>query len=244
MKSQDIDLSVIIPCYNEENILVRNIEKIKGVLERTQLTYEIILVDDLSKDRTLELASMITKESDNIRLIRHASNMGRGKAVEDGLIAARGRIVGFLDIDLQVPAHYILPLVIEIENGADIATAQRIYDMKLHMLYRFILSKGYHLVFDILLKTGIKDSETGFKFFNRGKILLLLNEIKDKHWFWDTEIMVRAFLKGYVIREVPCLRIREESQKTTVKIFRDALRHIVNLLRFKKEVDSIRKKRK
>lgn len=240
----NVDLSLIIPCYNEKDILVENVKKIREVLDRTLFKYEIILVDDCSRDNTVELARKIADENPNITLIRHEVNMGRGAAVEDGFRAASGEIVGFLDIDLQTPAHYILPIVLEIKNGADIATVQRIYDIRLHMLHRFIISKGYHKLFDLLLKTGIKDSETGYKFFRREKILPILGEIKDKHWFWDTEVMVRSYLKGYVIKEVPCLCIREEAQKSTVKIFKDALYYFVNLWKFKKEIDAIRDTRR
>lgn len=240
MSEKSLDLSLIIPCYNEKDILIDNVEKIKEFLDKTLLKYEIILVDDYSKDNTVELAEKIVSEGSDVRLIKHEVNMGRGKAVEDGLKAACGRVAGFLDIDLQIPAHYILPIFLEIEKGADIATAQRVYDVKFHMLHRFILSKGYHKLFDMLLKTGIKDSETGYKFFRRERILPILEEIRDKRWFWDTEIMVRSCLKDYVIKELPCLCIREEAQKSTVKIFKDTLYYFVNLWRFKKEIDRIR----
>ena len=240
MSVQDLDLSVIIPCYNEEDILVKNVGKISEVLDKSTLRYEIILVDDCSKDRTVELAKEIVKNDSKIKMICHKVNMGRGKAVEDGIAKSRGRVAGFLDIDLQVPAHYIIPLFIELENGADVATALRVYDIRLHMLHRFILSKGYNTLFNLMLRTPIKDSETGYKFFKRDKVLSVIPEIKDKHWFWDTEVMVRSFLKGLVIKEVPCLCIREEEQKSTVKVFKDVLDYFRNIWRFKKEVDCIR----
>jgi len=242
MNGQDLDLSVIIACYNEESVLANNVRKILEILDKSTFKYEIILVDDCSKDKTVEIAKDIVKTNKNMKLICHSANMGRGKAVEDGIKAARGRIAGFLDIDLQVPPHYIIPLAIEIINGADVATALRIYDIRLHMLHRFIISKGYHKLFSILLTTGIKDSETGFKFFNRDRILPVLDEIKEKHWFWDTEVMVRSCLKGYVIREIPCLCIREEEQKSTVKIFSDVAYYLKNIMRFRKELDSLKRK--
>ncbi len=243
MKEQNLDLSVILACYNEEDILIDSFKIIKEVLDKTLFKYEIIFVDDYSKDSTVELISVIMKENDNVRLIRHSRNMGRGKAVEDGIKASQGKIAGFLDIDLQVPAHYIIPLVIEIENGVDIATAHRIYKIRLHMINRYILSRGYNILLNILLKTGMKDTETGFKFFKREKILSILEEIKDKHWFWDTEVMVRSYLKGYLIKEVPCLCIRREVEKSTVKIFKDTIHYFISLWRFKKEIDPIRLKK-
>lgn len=241
MTESCLDLSVIIPCYNEEEILFNNLKKIKQNLDKCHFKYEIILVDDCSKDKTVEIARDIMKLNDNVKLLCHTTNKGRGQTVEDGIKAARGKIAGFLDIDLQVPAHYITPLAIEIEKGADVATAFRVYDVRVDILDRIIASKTYHFLFDLALKTGIKDSETGYKFFNREKILPVLDEIVDKHWFWDTEIMTRAHLKGYEIVEIPCLCIRYESKKSTVKLFRDSMQYLRNLWRFKKEVDAIRK---
>lgn len=244
MENKALDLSVIIACYDEEPILEDSFKKIKGFLGKSALNYEIIFVDDGSRDRTVEIAAKIARENDNVKLICHGKNMGRGKSVEDGIRAARGRVAGFLDIDLQVPAYYILPLVIEIEKGFDIATALRRQHIQAHMIHRHILSRGYNLLMRTLLRVGIRDSETGYKFFKREKILPVLDEIKNKHWFWDTEFMVRSFLKGCTIKEVPCLCIREEWQKSTVKIFRDVIQYLVNLRRFKKEVDFIRKSQK
>ncbi|MFA6078124.1 MAG: glycosyltransferase family 2 protein [Candidatus Omnitrophota bacterium] len=243
MKDEILDLSVIIPCYNEEGVLEQNVLKIKELLDDTIWRYEIILVDDFSGDRTVEIARRLAGSDKHIRLICHSSNMGRGKTVEDGIRDARGKIAGFLDIDLQVPAHYILPLCIELENGADVATAFRVYKMQISILDRYIASKVYRLIFTVLLRTGIKDPETGYKFFNREKILPVLDEIKDKYWFWDTEVMVRSYLRGYKIKEMKTLCMRDESNKTTVKLFRDSIRHLKNIIRFKKEVDQIRKGR-
>ena len=242
MKEQNLDLSIILACYNEEDILIDSFKKIKEVLDKTFFKYEIIFVDDYSKDSTVELISVIMKENDNVRLIRHSRNMGRGKAVEDGIKASQGKIAGFLDIDLQVPAHYILPLVIEIERGVDIATAHRIYKIKFHMINRYILSRGYNFLLNILLRTGMKDTEAGFKFFKREKILPILEEIKDKHWFWDTEVMVRSYLKSYLIKGVPCLCMRKDAEKSTVKIFKDVIHYLVNLWRFKKEINFLKNK--
>lgn len=236
-----IDLSIIIACYNEEEVLWSNFHRIKENLDASNYKYEVIMVDDCSSDKTVEIAEKLVACYKNTRLVRHMSNMGRGKTVEDGIKVARGRIAGFLDIDLQVPAHYILPLAVEIEKGADVATAFRIYAIRLRILDRIIASKTYRFLFKLFLKTGIKDSETGYKFFNREKILPVLNKIKDKHWFWDTEVMTRSHLRGYVVKELPCLCLREITKKSTVKLFKDSLYHFVHLWKFKKEVDCIRK---
>ena len=98
----------------------------------------------------------------------------------------------------------------------------------------------YFLV-KLLLKLDLKDTETGCKFFNREKILPILEEIHDRHWFWDTEIMARAYIKGLKIIETPSIFIRKGFY-TRVRIFRDSLVQFRNLARFKRELNKIVKK--
>ena len=230
------DLSIVVACYNEKKVLEKSIEEIQRVLNYSVCHYEIIFVDDGSTDGTIEIAKRLCQENENMSLYCHAKNMGRGRTVADGIRKAKGKIVGFIDIDLSTPARYIPPLVLEIEEGADIATAWRIYKVELKYLpktfHRLVLHKGYRFLVKILLKTNLKDTETGCKFFNRERILPILNEIKNKHWFWDTEIMVRPLLKGYKIVEVPTVYMRRPEQGTTVRAFKDTFSYFINLWKF------------
>lgn len=123
------DLSLVIACYNEELILEKSMEEIFEILDSTIFSYEIIFVDDVSKDRTRELIDKIIKrhKDKNFKKIFHEINTGRGGAVADGIRISEGEIVGFIDIDLEVHARYIPSCVIAIKDGYDIATAFRIY---------------------------------------------------------------------------------------------------------------------
>lgn len=243
MKKQ-IDLSVVIACYNAKKFLEQNVQEIRKILNSTRYNWEIIFVDDSSTDGTVKLVKKLMKKNENMTLFCHEKNMGRGRTVADGIRRAKGKIVGFIDIDLSTSARYIPALALEIEEGADIATAWRIYKVELGYLpkifHRLILHKGYQFLVKILLRTDLKDTETGCKFFNRERILPILNEVRDKHWFWDTEIMVRPFFKEYKIIEIPTLYIRRPEYGTTVRVFKDTLCYLVNLWKFYWE---LRKKR-
>lgn len=92
------------------------------------------------------------------------------------------------------------------------------------------------------MKTNLKDTETGCKFFNRERILPILNEIKNEHWFWDTEVMIRPLLKGYKIVEIPTVYIRKPEHGTTVKAFKDTLSYLINFEKFYWELRKTRKK--
>ena len=165
-----MDLTIIVPCLNEIKILEDSIKRIKEVLDISKYRYEIIIIDDGSTDGTKELAKKIADKYNNIKFINHEKNKGRGITVDEGVRNARGKIAGYIDVDLETPASYILALVLEIEKGADIATAYRHYKFNLPYTHRWFLSKGYNFLVRLLLNVKLKDTETGCKFFNKKKI--------------------------------------------------------------------------
>jgi glycosyltransferase involved in cell wall biosynthesis len=97
-------VSVVLACYNEEQILARSFEEIRDTLDNLGRPYEILFVDDVSRDRTREIIAAIVAAhpSLDLRVILHEKNQGRGATVTDGFRAARGEIVGYLDVDLEV----------------------------------------------------------------------------------------------------------------------------------------------
>jgi len=237
-----LDLSLAIACYNEEVVLEDSVRQIVEILDNTRWTYEIIFVDDCSQDRTRDIIEGLLGDyrDKNMRKLLHERNRGRGRTVTDGLRMACGDVAGYIDIDLEVHARYIPSLVLAVRNGADIATAHRIYKVQPRLFGRFILSTGYAWLMRNLLEVKLKDTETGFKFFNRERILPILDQVEDEHWFWDTEIMVRSCLQGYSVVEIPCLFIRRYDKKSTVRVFRDTLDYFAKLLRFRQVVKLMR----
>jgi glycosyltransferase involved in cell wall biosynthesis len=242
MSLNELDLSLIIACYNEELLLEESVRQTVQVLDNTPWSYEIIFVDDCSWDRTTEIIEeLIAQYQDKrFRKLFHKENRGRGRTVADGIRIARGAVAGYIDIDLEVHARYIAPLTIAVRNGADIATANRIYKLHPKLLHRFILSNGYKWLMHKLLNVNLKDTETGFKFFRRDKILPILDQIEDEGWFWDTEIMVRSLLRGYKIMEIPCLFVKRYDKTSTVSPLSDSLEYLGKLWRFRKVVGEIR----
>lgn len=240
MSEERVGLSIVIACYNEEKVLEKSVGTIQETLDNTLYDYEIILVDDGSTDETFEIARGLSNRCSNIKLIWHKKNMGRGRAVADGIRFSQGRIAGFIDVDLETHARYIPFLALEIDKGADIATAWRIYKVRLGSFCRWLLSLGYRTLSSFMLETRMKDTETGCKFFNREKILPIIEEIQDEHWFWDTEVMVRSYYRGLKIREIPTLYIRRKETGTTVKVFKDTLYYLARLWRFRKEVRQLK----
>ena len=187
-------LSLVLACYNEAQHLEASFAEIRETLEQTSWPFEVIFVDDVSRDRTREiLREIVAAHPDlDLRVILHETNRGRGRTVTDGFRAARGEVAGYLDVDLEVHARYVPSLVRAIEQGADIATVRRIYALQVRALDRYFMSRGYSFLVRRMLGLPFHDTETGYKFFRRERVLPLLDEIEDAGWFWDTEFMARA----------------------------------------------------
>lgn len=229
-------VSVVLACYNEEQILARSFEEIRDSLDNLGRPYEIIFVDDVSRDRTREIIRSIVAAhpTADLQVILHEANQGRGATVTDGFRAARGEIVGYLDVDLEVHSRYIPSLVRAIEKGADVATVRRIYAFQLRSIDRYVMSRGYSFLVRKLLRVSIQDTETGYKFFRREPLRPVLDEIEDGGWFWDTEFMVRALRRGLRLEEIPGAYVRRRDKTSTVSGLRDSVAYFRKLLRFRR----------
>ena len=239
-----LDLSLVIACYNEEPHLEKNINEVVNVLDQTRLEYEIIFVDDCSKDNTREVIDRLLSAypGHNMTKLFHEQNKGRGGTVTDGFRIASGEVAGYIDIDLEVHARYIPSMLQAIEGGADIAVALRIYKFYFRSIDRYILSKGYAWLVKKILDLPFNDTETGYKFFRRDLIMPLIEEIDDEHWFWDTEFMSRAHIAGFKVAEIPCLFIRQWDKVSTVNPITDSIEYFIKLFRYRMKQSSIRKK--
>ncbi len=228
-------LSLVLACYNEEEVLEASFAEIRDTLLDSRLSFEIVFVDDVSRDRTRELLAAIVKRHPELalRVILHDVNRGRGGSVSDGFRAARGEIVGYIDVDLEVHCRYIPALVREIQRGADVATIRRIYAFQLRSIDRYLMSRGYSWLVRKLLAVSLHDTETGYKFFRREALLPVLDSIQDQGWFWDTEFMVRAARHGLVVREVPGAFVRRWDKTSKVSGLRDSVQYFVRLWRFR-----------
>ena len=238
MSSGTPHLSLVLACYNEAEHLRASFAEIRDTLERAGWPFEVVFVDDMSRDGTPEILEEIVAAHPHLdlRVIRHDRNRGRGATVTDGFRAARGEVAGYLDVDLEVHCRYVPSLVRAIEKGADVATVRRIYAFQLRSLDRYFMSRGYSFLVRHLLGVPFRDTETGFKFFRRARVLPVLDQIRDGGWFWDTEFMVRAARRGLSVVEVPGAYIRREDKTSTVRGVRDSARYFLALLRFRRRL--------
>ena len=219
-----LEISIVIPAYNEKDRLATCISKLKNSLKTITEDYEIIIAEDGSTDGTNELAEELSKRDAKIVHLHSDKRLGRGKALNRAFKVSSGKILVYMDVDLATDLKYLPELINAIRyEGYDFATGSRMMqtsDVK-RSFKRKIASKGFNFLTRTFLKSKLYDHQCGFKAFKREPLFDLLDEVKDEHWFWDTELLVRAQRKGYKITDFPVKW--QHSGTTKVDIFKDVI---------------------
>ena len=246
---ETLDVTIILPCYNELPFLKPTVAQIQAIMDITKYSYEIILYDDGSRDDSRELIAEIASQNGNVRWGAHQENLGRGRTVTDAMKMARGRVVGFLDVDLEISASFIVPAILMVEQGSDVVAGARLEYVNLgrgSVLQRFLgfpywmLRRVASACYSWLVQyfTGLEiDTEAGLKFFNRERIMPVVDRTQDDRWFWDTEIMALSQYAGLRIRELPCLVVKNPAKKSSVRVVQDSLYYLRQLIAFKRRID-------
>lgn len=233
--NREVEYSVIIPAYNEEKIISNTIEEITNFLRRTNKSFEVIISNDGSNDRTANIVKEKQKKHKELKLYSNQKNEGKGSALTNAFKIARGKYMAFIDADLAIDINLFPQLITPLEkNKSDIAIASKHVngaDVE-YSLLRKITSRTYSLLARTLLGLKIKDCQCGFKAFNREAILRILPDIKNKGWGWDTEVLAKASWKGYKIIEVPA-KVRNipgrESKVSIIKTVKSMWKELIEL---------------
>ncbi len=222
--SRTVKVSVVFPAYNEADVLEDTIKKVIQNLDNFIDSYEIIIAEDGSIDGTNKLAAMLAKKNAHIKHIHRQKRLGRGTALKNSFKKSSGEIIVYMDLDLATDLSHLRELIEAINiEGFDLATGSRLLSKSKvnRSLTRNLASSSYNLIVRKLLGSRIRDHQCGFKSFRREPLLLLLDEVEATHWFWDTEILVRANRRGYKIKEIPVLW--RSGKETKVRLFKDSV---------------------
>lgn len=200
-----IEVSAVIPVYNDLPALKIAIPASIETLSRITDSFEILVAEDGSTDGSAEYVRTVEKTDPRIHLLHSDQRLGRGRALDRAFTAARGTIVCYYDVDLATDMQHLSEMIGAIRDGFDIATGSRLLQESdiVRTGGREIASRGYNLLVRTILGSKLYDHQCGFKAFNRARLMPLLDWVDDKHWFWDTEVLVRGSRAGYRIREIP-----------------------------------------
>ncbi len=225
-------LSIVLPVYNEAGVLENSLEKIENNLKSLGYDYEIIIAEDGSTDGTDRLCREISSRNKKVRHLHSDEKLGRGRALKNSFLEARGDVFVYFDIDLATDLRHLKSLVEEIENGCDISTGCRLNEKSQinRSFLREIASRGYNLMAKILFNTKISDMQCGFKAFHRRTLPVLLKS-RDNRWFWDTETLLLGEKYGLKISEIPV--VWRESSDSKVNVMKDSFEMGLSLLKLR-----------
>jgi len=226
-------LSIIIPAYNEERRLPRTLEQVFHFLARQDYEAEILVVENGSNDRTFELAQSFKSKYPNLRVLQNAQ-AGKGKAVQRGMLEARGAYRIFCDADLSMPIEEVASFITT-HNDADIVIASREAEGAIRYdepEQRHITGRVFNFIIRILAVPRIQDTQCGFKGFRADVAEDLFQHQSIEGWAFDVEILYIANLRGYEIIELPIpWYYRQESK---ISVFRDSLRMLLDILKIRR----------
>ncbi|MCX6776574.1 MAG: glycosyltransferase [Candidatus Micrarchaeota archaeon] len=231
-----ISLSIIVPIHNEAAVLASSIPKIIDATAKITPFYEIIIAEDGSRDRSYEIAKKLAKTNPAVRVLHSRHRLGRGEALDRAIRIAKGKIAVYMDVDLSSDLRYLKPLVERIEDGASISTGSRLMkdSRTSRPVKRDVASRGFNTLVRLLLGSKLYDHQCGFKAFRKKDVLPLLKKVKDKYWFWDTEVLVRAQREGMRVDEIPI--DWAHGRFTKVDLAKDVLYMFGKILELRKEL--------
>lgn len=222
MKS-DIDLSVIIPAYNEEKYIANAVMDISRYLSKQDYSFEIIIINDGSKDNTAKICKELQSTIYNLRFINNEFNQGKGAVVKQGILASVGKYRIYLDADGAISIDQIEKFWPYIKEGYDVVIGSieipGAVKEEEYTPYRVILGKLSKYLIRAMTIWEIHDTQRAFKLFKADAAEKIFPKQTIMRWGFDIEIIVIAKTLGYKIKELPVKWINPSAQGKGVSIW-------------------------
>jgi len=210
------DLSLVMPLYNEAENVSLSVESLIVALNRNDLDYELILVDNGSSDSTNNLIKAIAEKEKRVKIVEIRKNQGYGWGIVNGLKQAEGEFIGYMCGDGQVKFEDIIRAIKEVKSKKyDLVKVRRV--SRHDGARRKIITFMCNIMMQFFFKIGTWDVNGTPKIFRRG--LLDKFDIKSRDWFIDTEIMIKSKMLKLKIHEVPIDFFPREKGKSNVNLF-------------------------
>ena len=228
-------LSVIVPAYDEEEQIVSTLEKVHDFLSEQDYDYEIIVVDDGSRDRTVELAQRWFDNNAKGRVLQAGRNSGKGKAVQTGMLAARGDYRLFMDADYSTGIEEIDKCWHKFAESYDIVIGSRALResriTRRQTALRYVAGKIFRALRRVLVLRGVSDTQCGFKCFRGDVAEQIFTRTCSDGFIFDVEALFLARQLGHKIAEVPVVWTNDPHSK--LNTFRDSLKMLYGLFQIR-----------
>ena len=226
-------LSIIIPAYNEENRLPQTLKSLNQYLKLQSYNYEIIVVNDGSLDNTAAIARKLLPEIKCLRLLDIKKNRGKGYAVKQGVLNARGRYCIYLDADNAISLDQIENFWPYIKKGYDIALGS--IDVKGAKIiddtrwYRRFLGKLSKYIIRFLTGWEVHDSQRAFKLLSADKAKNIFSKVTIERWGFDIEVLAIAKKLNYSLKELPVTWINPGGSKVSLCGYWTTLKELLKI---------------
>jgi dolichyl-phosphate beta-glucosyltransferase len=231
-----VDLSIVIPAYNEERIIADTLRTVATHLSTRPLTWEIVVVDDGSRDATAAIVARAAATDPRIVLMRNERNQGKGASLRNGMLAARGSHIFFMDADLSVPIEELDGAYeAMVQGGMSILIGSRRIkgaQIERHQpRLREFMGDTFTYLTRLLLAPAIRDFTCGFKGFRRDDARRLFALQRCNDWAFDAEVLYLARLLGVPVHQRP-IRWRH-GKDSKVRFPRDVINTLIGLVRIR-----------
>jgi dolichyl-phosphate beta-glucosyltransferase len=227
---EKMKLSIIIPAYNEEKRIGKTLERILEYLHKRIFDYEIIVVDDGSKDKTIEVVSKFKDK--RIKILKNIKNMGKGYSIKRGMLEATKDYLLFSDSDLSTPIEELDDFIKYILRYDIIIASRNLKESKIKIKQpkiRQLLGKIFPLFVRLFAIRGIKDTQCGFKLFKKDSAKKIFGKQTIDGFGFDVEILYLAKKYKFKIKEMPVVWVNDMASK--VNPFKDSLRMIRDVIK-------------
>lgn len=239
---QHVDADIVIPVYNEEEQLAASVLTLRDYLisqryASARFTWNIVIADNASTDSTWDIAQQLSNENPGIVRAVHIERKGRGYALKQTWGESLAQVVSYMDVDLSTDIACTGTLIGSLLSGqADVAIGSRLLSDSnvTRSLKREFISRTYNLMLRTYLQTNFHDAQCGFKAMTAAAASMILPKTEDNEWFFDTEMLVRAHMRGLRLYEIPVRWI--EDAGTTVNIPDTVSKDLTGMRRMKHEI--------
>ena len=228
-------VSIVIPAYDESARVGLTLEKVLAYVAGRGWDAEVIVVDDGSRDNTIQIVRSYADRNPRLRLLENPGNRGKGYSVRNGMLHAHGDALLFSDADLSAPIEEAEKLFAALKDGADIAIGSRWLQSDLQTERQSLIRQLFGRVFNLLLRITLglkfKDTQCGFKLFTRqaAKTIFPLQSIE--RWGFDPELLYLAKKFNFKVEEVPVAWAHSEG--TRINPLRDGAKMFLEMLKIR-----------
>ena len=233
------EISIILPAYNEASQIEKCVREVERAVTSFSGSHEIIVAEDGSTDGTESIVANLSQNNSHLNLLHSPVRLGKGKAIKRALHSANGDIIVFMDVDLATSLKH-LPQIVKLaqaNRGMGIGSRHVKASRVQRHFSRTLFSLTYNLSVRLLFRDGIHDHQCGFKAMSREVAEVLIEYTKSDGFFFDTEMIVQCKKLGFPVTEVGVEWSEKRKSESAIRLFPDAMRLGLDLLKFRLNID-------